>query len=211
MNLIIISKITKQCQQISELQKMNVLLQIGPLPVSPWRWAYVWETLSWMNRCQQRDSCWQPWWSRCCCLWTPAGWWYLPLHSGEHCLSHWLQGLCRRCLVLMWKRHTNAHMQQLQLQPQPTSAAFTALLCFCYLTQVFCGLSKLGQFPDEAWGLLVVGAEGEDSLVGGVGGGSAFAGQRGVVEGEGLGLDCKTSGEFIIQHATGCLRRWSCC
>lgn len=45
-----------------------------------------------------------------------------------------------------------------------------------YLTEVFVELCKLGQSPDEARGLLVVGTEGEDSLVGGVGGGFGIAG-----------------------------------
>lgn len=35
---------------------------------------------------------------------TPGGWWCLPLHSGGRYLKHRLQGLDRRCLVLMWKR-----------------------------------------------------------------------------------------------------------
>lgn len=67
-----------------------------------------------------------------------------------------------------------------------------------YLTEVFVELCKLGQSPDEARGLLVVGTEGEDSLVGGVGGGFGVAGQGGVVGGEGLSLERQAGCEFFI-------------
>lgn len=67
-------------------------------------------------------------------------------------------------------------------------------------------LSKLWQLPDEARGLLVVSTEGEDSLIGGVGGGISIAGQRGVGRGEGPGLDCQPGCEFIIQQTTGRLK-----
>lgn len=98
--------------------KLSVPLQTGPLPVSPWRWACVWGTLSWRSRCQRTDSCWQQWWSRCCCPWTPGGWWCLPPHSGGPRLNHWLQGLDRRCWVLMWK-HTCTHTYSSCLCHQP--------------------------------------------------------------------------------------------
>lgn len=73
-------------------------------------------------------------------------------------------------------------------------------------TEVLCGLSELRQLSDEAGRLLIISAEGEDSLIGGVGGGATLTGQGGVVEGESLGLDGQTGCEFIIQQATGCLR-----
>lgn len=82
-------------------------------------------------------------------------------------------------------------------------------LCF-YPTKVFGELGKLRQLPDKARGLLVVGAERKDSLVGGVGGGTGIAGQRGVMGGEGLGLDGEAGCEFIIQHPTGRLREDVC-
>lgn len=48
------------------------------------------------------------------------------------------------------------------------------------LTKVFRGLCQFRKFSDETRRLLVVRAEGKDSLVGGVGCGATFTGQRGV-------------------------------
>lgn len=81
-----------------------------------------------------------------------------------------------------------------------------SLISFRQLTEAFSGLRKLGQFPDETRGLLVVGTEGEDSFIGGVGGRATLTGERRVVEGEGPCLDGETSRELIIQDATRCLK-----
>ena len=187
----------------------HIPLQTGPLPVSPWRWACFSGTLSWRSRCQRTDSCWQQWWSRCCCPWTPGGWWCLPPRSAGPRLNRWSQELDRRCWALMQK-HTHTHTHTFTAAASVSSLHSIHDIVVC-LTKVLGGLSKLGQFPDKAWRLLVVGTEGEDSLIGGVGGGAALlAGQRGVVGGEGPRLNREAGGELIVQDPTGRLREWAC-
>lgn len=75
-------------------------------------------------------------------------------------------------------------------------------MTFEHLTQALRGLSKLRELPDEARGLLVVSAEGEDPLVGGVRAGAVLGGKGGVAVGEGLSLEGEASGEFVVQQTS---------
>lgn len=68
------------------------------------------------------------------------------------------------------------------------------------LTCVLLPRGELGQLADQAGGLLVVGSQGEDAVVGGAGLLLAGGGGAVVVEHAGFAGQGEADGHFIIQH-----------